>query len=100
MCVVQVQLLRLGEQGHQGVDTAMTALYDQFDDDRGDQRGRDTASEFSDAQWTATSKILANPTAEDDRGCCAPVVEVKDLDHWLGEQGSTTDLAGWLGVRS
>jgi hypothetical protein len=82
MCIVQFRLLRLGEQEHEGVDTAMTALYDQFEADRGDQR--DTATEFSDAQHTAVGKVLANPTPEDRKGCCTPLVPVKTIDYWLG----------------
>jgi hypothetical protein len=96
MCVVQLRLLRLGEQGHQGVGVAMETLYEQLHDDRGDQR--DTVTEFTDAMHTAAEKVLAHPTDEDDKGCCMRVPEVKDIDYWLGvHKGTTTDLAGWLG---
>jgi hypothetical protein len=94
MCAVQMRLLRLGEQGHQGVGVAMESLYEQLHDDRGDVR--DTATEFSDALGTAASKVLANPTPEDRKGCC--LVQAKSIDHWLGVHKTTTkDLAGWLG---
>jgi hypothetical protein len=73
MCSVQIRLLRLGEQLHEGVDAAMESLWDQFDSDRGDYPGRDTAKEFTDAQHTAVEKILAHPTPEERKGCCGPV---------------------------
>jgi hypothetical protein len=96
MCIVQFRLLRLGEQGHQGVGVAMETLYEQFHDDRGDVR--DTATEFNDAQHTAAEKVLAHPTPEDRKGCCMRVPEVKDIGYWLGvHRGTTVDLAGWLG---
>jgi hypothetical protein len=108
MCIVQMRLLRLGEQGHEGVDAAMTALYDQFETDRGDQRN--TATEFSDAQHMAVGKVLANPTPEDRKGCCTPLVPVKTIDYWLGvREGAVVTvvadnahvpadvLAKWLG---
>jgi hypothetical protein len=113
MCIVQFRLLRLGEQEHEGVDAAMDALYEQFEADRGDQR--DTATEFSDAQFSAVSKILANPTPEDRKGCCTPLVPVKTIDYWLGvHEGAVLvavvadkapavpaeTLAKWLGERS
>jgi putative DNA primase/helicase len=97
MCSVQIRLLRLGEQEHEGVDAAMDALYDQFEADRGSVR--DTATEFNNAQDLAVSKILANPTPDDKKGCCAKLIHVKELTDWLGQHETITenDLAHWLG---
>jgi putative DNA primase/helicase len=69
MIKVQMELLRLGEQGHKGVEHALAALYTWFTKDRGAER--DTKGEWGRAFHDGLSKVLANPTADEDKGCCS-----------------------------
>jgi P4 family phage/plasmid primase-like protien len=71
MIKVQLQLMRLGEQGHRGVRESLESLHRGFELDRGDVR--DTEKEWTDALVTGLEKVMANPTAEADRRCCPKV---------------------------
>jgi hypothetical protein len=69
MVSVQLQLLRLGEQGHRGVDEAIGRLSIAFEQDRGDVR--DTREEWLRAFYSGLGKVMAKPTEDHKRGCCS-----------------------------
>jgi hypothetical protein len=65
-------LVRLGEQGHQGVMTALVAMHKQFTADVApDRRDGSEQSEFQRAVNGAIAKVTATPTPEDKKGCCS-----------------------------
>ena len=69
-------LIRLGEQGHQGVAAAVgvvRSLFDQY------AQGRDKY-EVDRAIDGAVAKVLADPTTEEDKGCCGP----PEGERWTG----------------
>jgi AAA domain len=71
------KLVRLGEQGHDGANSALEALREVFLEDVGtDRRGLD--KEIERAVDGAIGKALAEPTREDDKGCCRPTQEERD----------------------
>jgi Bifunctional DNA primase/polymerase, N-terminal len=73
-------LVRLGEQGHQGVMTALFVMHKQFTADVApDRRDGSEQSEFQRAVNGAIAKVAATPTPEDKKGCC-------------GEHGSVTEV--------
>jgi hypothetical protein len=99
MCEVQMRLVRLGEQGHEGVRKALDRLQAMLTADRGDQR--DTVTEFTDALFSAVSKVMADPTPDDDKGCCPLALTIDQVSERLGM--STTwvtagDAATHLGM--
>jgi hypothetical protein len=82
----QMALLRLGHDRHPGVRQALDELYEAYEDDRGSVR--DVAAEFDRAMSMGAAKIVANPTAEDERGC---PVRIKGLDELLAARGQAQD---------
>jgi hypothetical protein len=73
----QLEIVRLGEQGHQGVNTAIDALHELYLADTKDEK-RDTEGEFDRAligtetnPGGAIGKVLADPTPDEDKGCCS-----------------------------
>jgi hypothetical protein len=75
-------LVRLGEQGHRGVMTALKA-HNQFTADVApDRRDGSEQSEFQRAVNGAVAKVTATPTPDDKKGCCGEhsnVTEVQQL---------------------
>jgi hypothetical protein len=69
--------LGVGEQGHDGAHSALEALREGFLEDVGtDRRGLD--KEFQRAVDGGIGKVLAEPTREDDKGCCPPTQAERD----------------------
>lgn len=65
------RLVRLGEQGHEGVGQAMSELRSAYISAVGGER--DGAGEFDRAAEGAADLVSYDPTAEEDRGCCPKV---------------------------
>ena len=63
---LQVKLLRLGEQGHQGTRAAWFGLRGRFVDDVGPERGE---GEWADLA-SGAPKMIASRTRPEDKGCC------------------------------
>ena len=66
----QLQLARLGEQGHHGAADALDELRAAFIEALAGER--DASGEFDDALGGAVDEVLAAPTAAEDRRCCGP----------------------------
>jgi Bifunctional DNA primase/polymerase, N-terminal len=77
-------LVRLGEQGHRGVMTALKAMHNQFTADVApDRRDGGEQSEFQRAVNGAVAKVTATPTPDDKKGCCGEqsnVTKVQQLN--------------------
>ena len=72
-------LVRHGEQGHQGVMTALKTMHGQFTADVAvDRRDGSEQSEFQRAVNGAIAKVSATPTPEAKKGCCG------DADDFTG----------------
>jgi hypothetical protein len=90
MVSVQLQLLRLGEQGHRGVDEAIGRLSIAFEQDRGDVR--DTREEWLRAFYSGLGKVMAKPTEDHKRGCCS----TKKREHGLKGTDTGSPTPSWL----
>jgi hypothetical protein len=88
MIKVVFKLVRLGEQGHDGANSALTALREVFLEDVGTDRGG-LQKEFQRAVDGGIGKVLAEPTREDDKGCCPPTQA--DRDEALAQYATDGD---------
>lgn len=82
-------LARLGEQGHNGVEAALSTFSQDFIGRIASDRTGGTHEarrEWDSILATALTKISHNPTAEVDKGCCGAVA--------LGETSITAQLGG------
>ena len=97
-------LSRLGEQGHKGVNSAIAELKDRFvnlvSKDRADGS---EGPEYQRMVDGSVVKVLAEPTAEGDKGCCGansgdrPRADVRNAAHaadWLRLELGRSQLSG------
>ena len=94
-------LVRLGEQGHRGVMTALKAMHNQFTADVApDRRDGSEQSEFQRAVNGAVAKVTATPTPDDKKGCCGqsePPVEPKPEWKPIKLEQAHKVFKRWLG---
>jgi hypothetical protein len=75
-------LARLGEQGHIGVLAAVTEDQKRFTAEvRPDRKDGSEVSEYERAINGAIAKVMATPTAEENRGCCGDPRKASDTDR-------------------
>jgi Bifunctional DNA primase/polymerase, N-terminal len=88
MIATAMAIVRAGEQGHDGVISALQTLYDQFSAEANRANG-DEWPEFRRGVDTAVAKVLADPS-EGPRGCCRlTVIKVPDSDSDFWESRLT-----------